>query len=142
MNEDQIRFSKIINNIEFKMIRIDDKFWIKVAPLVRVFIPSILQFILNDECYSWDIYDKNGIEAHEIFFEGSNCNPSFYLNSEEKIYRIDFNSGGIKVISLNDIHNKDDYIKEKCNCKSSNSSCWAKAVYYTSRPDKPPFDEM
>ncbi len=142
MIENQTRFHKIINNIEFRIIRTDDKCWIKVAPLVRVSMPSSLHFILNDECYNWDIYDKKGIETYEIFFEGSNCNPSFYLNSEGKNYRIDFNDDGIKINSIIDIHKQDNYIKENCNCNSSDSSCWAKAVYYTSRPDKPPFDEM
>ena len=48
----------------------------------------------------------------------------------------------IIINSLTVINNLEDYLKEKCNIKSNNSSCWAKAVYYTSRPDKSPFDEM
>jgi hypothetical protein len=110
MTEKLTRFNTIINNIEFKMLRKDDNCWIKVIPLVRTSTPSNLHIILNDEYHHWDIYDENGREAHEIYFEGVGITPS--------------------------------YIKENCNCNSSQASCWAKAVFYTSRPDKSPFDEM
>ena len=142
MVEEQLRYNTIINNIEFRMLRTNERCWIKVVPLVRISLKSSLQFILNDEFYNWDVYDENGIESHEIFFEAEKCNPSFYLIIEKKFYRIDFNKDGINVISIDAIHNKNEYIKEKCNCKSIKSSCWAKSVYHTSRPDKSPFNEM
>jgi len=142
MIETENRFLKAIGNIEIKMIIINEKNWIKISPMVKKYIQTNLRLILNDESYNFEIYDKNGIESHEIYFEGVKCNPSFCLISEEKIYRIDLNHNGIKIISLSGINNIEDYLKEKCNIKSINSSCWAKAIYYTSRPDKPPFDEM
>jgi hypothetical protein len=142
MKESRNKFLKIIGNIEIKMIIRNEKCWIKISPMVRKYIQSNLKFILNDEIYNFEIYDKNGIESHEIYFEGEKCNPSFCLISEEKRYRIDFNQSSIKIKSLTGINKLKDYLKEKCNIKSINSSCWAKAVYYTSRPDKSPFDEM
>ena len=142
MTETITRFNIIINNIEFKMIRKDDYCWIKAVPLIRVSIPSSLHIILNDEYHHWDIYDENGREAHEIYFEGLNSNPSFYLKSGENCYRIDCDNDNIKVIPITEKHKLDSYIKENCNCTSSQVSCWAKAIYYTSRPDKPPFNEM
>jgi hypothetical protein len=135
-------FQKTIGNIEIKMIKSNEKFWIKISPIFRNYIQSNLSFILNDESYNFEIYDKNGIESHEIYFEGVKCNPSFCLILEEKKYRIDFNKEGIKIDLLTGINKLEDYLKEKCNIKSIKSSCWAKAVYYTSRPDRSPFDEM
>ena len=142
MNENTNRFNKIINNIEFKMIRSDDKCWIKVVPLVRISKPTSIHLLLNDEYYNWDIYDENGIESHKIYFEGFNINPSFYLRTGKNSYRIDFKNKGIEVIPIKENHKKEIYLKKNCNYKSSKSSCWAKAVYYTSRPDKPPFNDM
>ena len=142
MNENLIRVNTIINNIEFKMIRKDANCWIKVVPLIRESVPSSLHIILNNEYHHWDIYDKNGIEAHEIYFEGFKSNPNFYLKSGENRYRIEFNNNEIKIIPISEDYIQDSYIKENCFCNSSQASCWAKAVYYTSRPDKPPFDEM
>ena len=142
MAENQTRFQKIINNIEFRMIRSNEKCWIKVVPLVRKSKSSSICFILNNEYFHWDIYDENGSETHEIYFEGIDINPSFYLKSGDKCYRIDFEKDGINIIAIHKSHKQDIYIKENCNHISPKSSCWAKAVYYTSRPDKPPFDEM
>ena len=142
MNGNQTRFHKTINNIEFKMIRSNEKCWIKVVPLARKSKPSSICFILNNEDFHWDIYDENGSEAHEIYFEGIDIDPCFYLKSGDKCYRIDFEKDGIKIITIPKSYKQDIYIKENCNLKSLKSSCWAKAVYYTSRPDKPPFDEM
>lgn len=133
---------KAVNNIEFKMIRKNDKCWIKATPLVRVSNPSSIYLILNNEQLKYDIYDENGIESYEFYFEGFNCNPSLYLKSKEKNYRIDFKKDVITATQIKDAHNQDDYIKKYCNFKSTQSSCWAKAVYYTSRPDKSPFNEM
>jgi len=142
MTEELTRFKKIINNIEFRMIRKDEKCWIKVVPLIRVSIPSSLHLILNNEYHHWDIYDENGREAHEIYFEGIESIPCFYLRSGENCYQIDCDNENIKVIPITEDHIQDSYIKENCCCNSPRASCWAKAVYYTSRPDKPPFDEM
>jgi len=142
MNNNPTLFNTIIDNIEFKMIRKDNKCWIKAVPIDRISKPSSIHFILDNEYYYWDIYDENGREAHEIYYEGYKSDPSFYLKSGKNCYKIDFKCDGIKVLKIKKNHKQDVYIKENCNCKSSQSNCWAKAVYYTSRPDKPPFDEM
>lgn len=142
MTEKYTWLNTIINKIEFNMMRKGDKCWIKAVPLIRVSIPSSLHIILNDEYHHWDVYDKDGTEAHKIYFGGEKCEPSFYLKSGENSYRIDCNSDKIKVIHITEKHSRDSYIKENCNCISPQASCWAKNVYYTSRPDKPPFNEM
>ena len=142
MNENLSKFHTIINKIDLKMMRKNEKCWIKIVPLIRISIPSSLHFILNNEYYNWDIFDKNGREAHKVYFEGFKSAPSFYLKSGEKSYRITFNYDGISVIPITKAHKQDNFVKENCHCISSQTNCWAKAVYYTSRPDKPPFDEM
>ena len=142
MTEENSWFNAIINDIEFKMIGRDDNCWIKVVPLTRLSIPSSLHIILNDVLHQWDIYYKNGREAHEVYFKGNNCTPCFYLKSGENSYRINCDKKGIKILPVTKVHTIDEFIKKNCNCVSSKASCWAKDVYYTSRPDKPPFDEM
>jgi hypothetical protein len=136
------RFDKIIKDIEFRMIKDNDKCWIKVVPLKRKSIHSSLYIILNDEYHKWDIYDKDGKEAHEIYFKGEKVFPSFYLKYGKNSYKIDFNKLGIKSTPITEGHTLDKFLKENCYCNSPQASCWAKSVYFTSRPDKPPFDEM
>jgi hypothetical protein len=124
------------------MIKKDDDCWIKVVPLIRMSIPSSLHFILNDEYYHLDVYDENGRESHEIYFVGFNRAFSFYLKSGENCYRIDCDNDNIKVIPIIETHSLDNYIKVNCNNNLSQASCWARAVYYTSRPDKSPFNQI
>ena len=142
MTEKYTRFNTTINDIEFIMIRKDDNCWIKAVPLNRLSTPSSLHIILNGEDHHWDVYDENGNEAHKIYFEGYKSTPSFYLKSRQNRFRIDCNVDDIKVIPITEIHTLDTYLKDNCYCTSSQASCYAKAVYYTSRPDKPPFNEM
>lgn len=142
MTEKYTRFNTTINDIEFIMIRKDDNCWIKAVPLNRLSTPSSLHIILNGEDHHWDVYDENGHEAHRIYFEGYKSTPSFYLKSGQNRFRIDCNVDDIKVIQITEIHTLDTYLKDNCYCISSKASCYAKAVYYTSRPDKPPFNEM
>ena len=142
MTEDYNWFTTIIENIEFNMIRKEDKCWIKAVPLKRISIPSSLHIILNDEYHHWDIYDENGKEAYKIYFKGENSYPCFYLKSRKNCYRVICDKDGIKVIQITENHKQDKHVKEKCYCNSSQASCWAKSVYFTSRPDKPPFDKM
>jgi len=142
MIENITRYHTKINDIEFRMIRKDEKCWIKIVPLIQESNPSSIHLILNNEFYNWDIYDKNGREAHEIFFEGSNSTPCFYLKSGKKCYRIDCKYDCISIFPITKIHKHEIYIRKYCNCTSPQASCWAKAIYFTSRPDKSPFDEM
>ena len=142
MSEKYTRFSTTINDIEFIMIRKDGNCWIKAVPLKRLSTPSSLHIILNGEDHHWDVYDENGQEAHKIYFVGYKSTPSFYLKSRQNRFRIDCNVNDIKVIPITEIHTLDTYLKDNCYCISSQASCYAKAVYYTSRPDKPPFNEM
>lgn len=131
-----------IKDIEIKMIRENDNCWIKIVPLKRVSIPSSLHLLINDEYHFFDIYDKEGQESHEIYFEGLKCNPRFYLKSGKKSYKINCDKNGITIDPIVESHTQESYLKNNCTCISLQASCWAKAVYYTSRPDKPPFNEM
>lgn len=142
MSEEYTWFNTIIKDIEFIMIRKDEKYWIKAVPLKRKSDPSSLHVIVNDEYHNWDIYDKEGKETYKIYFKGKNISPSFYLKSGVNCYQIKCDKDGIKVIQISENHSLDNYVKEKCYYNSSQVSCWAKSVYYTSRPDKPPFDKM
>ena len=142
MDEEYYWFNDIIENIEFNMIRKNDKCWIKVVPLKRKSTPSSIHIILNDEHHHWDVYDKDGKENHKIYFKGEMSYPSFYLKSGKKCFRIKCHKDGFKVIKINENHIFDDYLKENCYCNSPQTSCWAKSVYFTSRPDKTPFDKM
>ena len=142
MTEKYTRFDTTINDIEFIMIRKDDNCWIKAVPLNHLSTPSSLHIILNGEDHHWDVYDENGQEAHKIYFEGYKSTPSFYLKSGQNRFRIDCNVDDIKVIPITETHTLDTYLKDNCYCISSQASCYAKTIYYTSRPDKPPFNEM
>lgn len=124
------------------MLRKDRWCWIKVEPIKQMSFPSSLHIILNGEEHHWDIYDESKRVVHIVYFKGFNCTPFFYLKSKDKSFRIKCNYEGIKVLPIVDSHSMDAYLKYNCSCKSSNASCWAKSLYYTSRPDKTPFDLM
>ena len=136
------RFNTKVDDIEFEMIRKDDNCWIKAVPITQISTPSSLHIILNGEDHHWDIYDRSGRDMHKIYFEGCKSTASFYLKSGDNSFRIDCDVDDIKVIPINETHKMDTYMKDNCNCISSQAFCWAKAIYYTSRPDKPPFDVM
>jgi hypothetical protein len=135
-------FNKIINDIEFKMMRKEEYCWIKIEPFNRTSIPSSIHIILNGEDHHWDIYDKNGEETNKVYFKGFNSTPSFYLKSGKKFYRFDCNLDNIKVLPITESHKMEDYLKDNCNCISPQASCWAVNIHYTSRPDKYPFNLM
>jgi len=136
------KFYSTIDDIDLKILRKDNWCWIKVEPIKQMSSPSSLHIILNDEEHHWDIYDESKKVAHIVYFKGINCIPCFYLKSGDKCFRVDFGLKGIKVVSIDVSHRIDAYLKKNCFCKSSEASCWAKSVYYTSRPDKTPFDLM
>jgi hypothetical protein len=142
MFDDYKRFYKTINDIDFKMLRKDNWCWIKVEPIKQISSLSSLHFILNGEEHHWDLYDKENKATHMIYFKGSNCNPCFYLKTKDKSFRINFDYKEIKVYPITDSHTLDDYLKDNCSCNCVDASCWVKSLYYTSRPDKPPFDLM
>lgn len=98
--------------------------------------------MVNSEKYHWELYDRTGIEAHTIYFKGYQCTPRFYIKRGEDCYRIDCGFEEIKVFPITEPHIMNSYIKEKCHCTSPQALCWAKALYYTSKPDKPPFDML
>lgn len=131
-----------IDNIEFKMIRKEDNCWIKVVPIKRKSTSSSLHIIINGKEYNFDIYDKNGIEAHRIYFKGYKILPSFYLIFGKKSFKVDCKLNEIKILPITEVHEIKNYIEKNCSINSINASCWAVAVYYTSRPEKSPFDEM
>jgi len=142
MSEKYNWFNSVINKIEFNMMRKEHKCWIKVTPSNRKSQPSSLHIILNDEYHHWDVYDEDGKEAHKIYFKGENCCPRFYLKCKDKSYKIDCEMNKIKVTQIKDKHTLEEYVKNNCICNPPKASCWAKNVFYTSRPDKPPFDIM
>jgi len=124
------------------MMRKGNHCWIKVVPITRASVPSSLHFILNGEEHCFELYDKSGREAHEVYFEGHSCMPSFYLKTGENSFRVDCIKNGIKSIQITETHDLETYVKDNCSWKSSDASCWAVAVYYTKRRDKSPFNEM
>jgi len=142
MTENYTKFNAIINNIEFKMIRKDENCWIKAEPINRVSTPSSLHIILNGEEHHWDIYDESGKESHKVYFKGYESTPSFYLKSKQNCFRIDCDYNDIKSVPITETHKLDTYMKDNCNCISSQAACWAVAIYCTTEPDKPPFNEM
>ena len=137
-----ISFNKTINDIVFRMLRKNDNCWIKIEPTNRESSPSSLHIILNGEDYHWDIYDDSGREAHIIYFKGCKIAPSFYLKSGKTSFRVNCDYDKIHVIPITESHTMNDYIKNYCRFLSQDASCWANAIYYSKRPDKPPFDKM
>ncbi len=133
---------KTIDDIEFKMMRKGNMCWIKTIPITQKSKPSSLHILLNGVKHHWEIYDETGRDFHNIYFKGCNSAPSFYLKSGENCFRIDFNKNDIKVLKIKENHKIDLYLKNNCNCNSSQASCWAIAIYNTSNPDEPPFDLM
>ena len=142
MAEEYTRFNAVINDIEFKMIRKGENCWIKAEPISRISTPSSLHIILNGEEHHWDVYDESGRESHKVYFEGYESTPSFYLKSGQNCFRIDCGYDEIKPVPITETHKFDIYMKDNCCCISSQASCWAVSLYHTSRPDKPPFNEM
>lgn len=141
MNKKEKRFKITEKNIEFKMIRQNNNCWIKITPLKPLSVPTILHICLNNEHYSWEIYDSNGKEKHKIYFEGHDCNPIFFLNIGKNNFKFKFNLNSIDFIKIKKPF-KLEFLRRNYNCISPKANCWAKDVFYTSRPDKYPFDEM
>jgi len=141
MNEQEKRFKIIKENIEFKMIRQNSNCWIKITPLKPLSVQTELHFYLNNEYFSWEIYDNEGKEKHIIYFEGFDCNPIFFLNTGTNGFKVKFDLNSIDFINIKKPFNQ-EFLKRKFNCISSKANCWAKDVFYTSRPDRYPFDEM
>ena len=142
MIKGRIKVNKTIKEIEFKMLREKDDCYIKIEPVSRIFKPSTLYFSLNHVIHNWDIYDKNKTEACFVYFKGSFCKPSFYLKTDDESYKIIFEYDEINVKSILKKHDINDFINKNCNLNSENAKCWGEAIFYSKRPDKPPFDEM
>jgi len=135
-------FNKAVENIDFKMLRKGEGCWIKIVPSATKSDQTSLYIILNNERYSFDIYDKKGNELHNIFLKGEKITPSFYIKSEWKCFRVDCKDNDIKVVQINEEHNIDDYLKNNCSFISHQTTIWAVNIFYTKTPDKPPFDTM
>ena len=142
MAETYKRFNTTINDIEFKMLRKGDNCWIKAVPIIQESTPSSLHIILNDDEHHWNVYDESGRDVHKVYFKGYKSTPSFYLKSGQDCFKIDCGHNDIKVLPITETHKIDTYLKDNCNCNSSQASCWAIAIYSTREPDKPPFDMM
>ena len=88
------------------------------------------------------IYDENGTESCFVYFKGSFCKPVFYLKTGKDSYKITFEYDKIVTDQILNKHEIFDFIKNNCNLKSNDATCWGEAIFYSKRPDKPPFDEM
>lgn len=135
-------FKKRIKDVEFIMLRDDSKCWIKIIPTLQKSAHTIIHFMLNDEQYTWDIYDKNGRNSHKIYFKGLDIEPCFYIKIEVEEYKIHFYNKDIEIKKILKKENIIDYLIKNCNCISSNVSIWAVAIYMTSRKEKIPFCYM
>ena len=142
MSANSIYLKKQIIDIEFIMLREDKKCWIKIIPIKQKSKHSIIYINLNNEEHQWNIYDINGRDNYKIYFEGYQIKPCFYLKSDGMNYKISFENDDIKIKNIlikSDIKN---YLKDNCNFISANASCWAVAIYMTSRMEKRPFNNM
>jgi len=142
MDKNRFKVSTKSNDIEFKMLRENKNCFIKIEPITRVSNPSILYTSIKNEIHGWEIFDKNGTESNIVYFKGSNCKPRFYLKTKDNQFEILFDTNKINVKSILKKHKAENYIKKNCNCKSKDASCWATAIFYSKRHDKPLFDEM
>ena len=142
MAKNRFKISTLSKNIEYKMLRENENCFIKIEPIARVSNPSTLYISLNNEIHRWEIYDKNGTEANIVYFKGCNCKPRFYLKTGYNMFEVLFNTEKIYIKSILKKHKIENYIKKNCDCKSKDASCWATAIFYSKRPDKPPFDEL
>lgn len=124
------------------MLRKGDKCWIKAVPITQESTPSTLYLPLNGKMHQWDIYDISGRDAHKVYFKGTKCVPIFYLKSSDNRYRIDCGNNDIQIVSIIETHKNDSNFKKDCICDSSQTSCWAIAIYSTCEPEKSPFDMM
>ena len=106
------RFHKIITDIEFKMIKEKNNFWIKIEPIKRESEPSNLYILINNEEFNYEIYNKTGLESCKIYFQGKNIEPSFFLKTKSKNFRIDFKINGIKFIPISITQDISIYIKK------------------------------
>lgn len=134
--------NKKFKDIEFKMKREKDKCFIKIEPTARFSEPSTIYISLNNELHKWEVYDKDGAESCFVYFKSSSGKPIFYLKTGNVSYEITFNYEKITVKKIIKNHNIRKYTSEKLNFKSIDASCWGEAIFYSKRPDKPPFDEM
>jgi len=141
MSENYLKLIETIKDIDFKMIRKNEKCWIKIEPIKRNSVHSTIFIFINGEEHHWDIYDQNGSEKHIVYFEGESVNPCFFIKSEKCQFTVAF-AKNIKINTKLKVENIDDFLKNNCNCISQKVTCWAKDLFITSRPDKSPFNEM
>ena len=132
--------NKKINDIEVKMLRENEKCFIKIVPIIQKSTPKKLFIIINGDEHQWDIYDQNGRGSHKIYLKGHEIKPCFYLLDGDEHFRILCNIDKINVYKNSEKHNINLFLKD--NCISSKVSCWAVAIYTTSRKEKLPFCDM
>jgi hypothetical protein len=111
-------------------------------PLKRKSTPTSLHIILNNEQFNFKIYDEDGLDSDKVYFKGAKIIPSFFLKTSKQNFRIDFKSNKIEIIEIKENFEQEPYLKNFCSFISPKSECWAVSKYYTSRPEKPPFNEM
>jgi hypothetical protein len=142
MSETNIFINKKINDIEIKMLRENEKCFIKIEPIKKKSNPKKIIIIINGEEHQWDVYDKNGRESHKIYLKGKQITPFFYLKDHNERYLIICNIDDINLLKISEEHNIRNFLRNKYNNISHNASCWAISIYKTSRKEKYPFYYM
>jgi len=127
---------KNIGDVNIKMLRRGKECFIKISPQKQKGGFSKIFVNLNGEIHEWEIYDKNSNQSHNIYFKGNNVKPIFYLKIEDKGKILELGFENEKIIQREIIKTNFEKIV------SSDSTCWATAIFYSKRPDKPPFDQM
>ena len=137
-----ISVDKKIHDIEIKMLRENENCFIKIVPIIQKSTQKKLFIMINCNDHQWDIYDQNGRDSHKIYLKGHKIKPCFYLLDGDESFRILCNIDKINIYKNSGEHNIQFFLKDNCNCISSKVSCWAVAIYMTSRKEKSPFCYM
>lgn len=137
-----IFIEKKIDDIEIKMLRENEKCYIKIIPIAQKSIKKQIYIMLNNEKHQWYIYDEEGNYSHKIYLKGKKIEPCFYLLDDKNKYHIKCKYDKIILVKMINNHNINNFLKKNCNCISTDISCWAISLYNTSRIEKKPFSIM
>lgn len=131
-----------IRDIEVTMLRENQDCWIKILPTKNNSQISTIHIMINNEEYHWELYDKDGKDAHKIYLKGNQIEPCFYLEIGDDKYSINFFYDKIVIKKIIKNYDHISYLRENYNFQSNNVSCWAVAIYMTSRKEEKPFCDM
>jgi hypothetical protein len=137
-----IFINKKINDIEIKMLRENEKCFIKIEPIKHKSTHKKIFIIINGEEHQWDLYDEDGKESQKIYLKGEQIKPCFYIKNCDEKYLIICKINDIDILKISEKNNIKEFLKNKYNCISQKVSCWAISIYITSRKEKYPFNNM